>query len=420
MNTAFRIADQALGQKITAVPIIPKFDEMNPMHAVVWHGKKQVSYELMPRPLLTHSKDVVVRVTASTICGSDLHLFSGAVPDMKDGDILGHECMGIIDDIGTDVKNFKKGDRVVVAFDIACGECDYCKKEEYSCCDLTNPSKLMEELYGQRISAIFGYSHLTGGVPGCQAEYVRVPFADVNCLKIPDDLPDEKALYLSDIVPTAYHGTDIGKVTEGSTVAIWGLGPVGLLTARWCQIRKAKRIIGIDCVPERLELAKKMGIEIIDFKKNDTVKTLLAMVPGGVDTSIECVGFEWTKSWTHTLERKFGLETDTSDILTELITCTRKCGTVSIIGAYLGTSNQFPIGALMEKSLHVTGGQSFTQKYWKMCLEKIKSGEIDPTFVVSHKAKLSDTPELYKRFYNRENGVIKLFLRPDSYIPGRH
>jgi threonine dehydrogenase-like Zn-dependent dehydrogenase len=273
----------------------------------------------------------------------------------------------------------------------------------------------MEELYGQRISAMFGYSHLTGGVPGCQAEYVRVPYAEMNCLKIPDDVPDEKALYLSDIVGTSYHGTELGQVKEGSTVAIWGLGPVGLLTARWCQIRKAKRIIGIDCVPERLEVARKMGIEIIDYKKHDTTKTLLAMVPGGVDTSIECVGFEWTKSWLSALEYKLGMETDTSDILKECITCTRKAGIVSIIGVYVGTTNHFPIGALMEKSLHVTGGQSFTQKYWKMCLEKIRKGEFDPTIAVSHKAKLSNAPELYKKFYNREDGVIKLFLRPDGF-----
>jgi len=301
---------------------------------------------------------------------------------------------------------------VVVAFDIACGECDYCKRQEYSCCDTTNPSKLMEEMYGQRIAALFGYSHLTGGVPGCQAEYLRVPIADVNCLKIPDNVPDEKALYLSDIVPTSYHGTELGGVKEGTTVAIWGLGPVGLLTARWCQIRKAKRIVGIDCVPERLAIAKNLGIELIDFSKEDTVKTLLSMVPGGVDVAIECVGFEWSKTVTHKVERALNLETDTADILTECILCTRKCGTISIIGAYAGFTNHFPIGALMEKSLHVTGGQCFTQKYWKMCLEKIQKGEFDPLFVVTHKGFLSDAPQLFSKFFNREDGIVKVFLRP--------
>jgi len=419
MNAAYRLADTALGKQATPVPMIPLMDDKHPMNAIVWRGKKDVRYEQMPRPLITHPKDVIVKVTASTICGSDLHLYSNSVPDMKDGDILGHECMGIVHEVGGEIKGLSIGDRVVIAFDIACGECDYCKREEYSCCDFTNPSKLMGELYGQRTSAMFGYSHLTGGVPGCQAEYVRVPYAETNCLKIPDDVPDEKALYLSDIVGTSYHGTELGQVKEGSTVAVWGLGPVGLLTVRWCQIRKAKRIIGIDCIPERLEVARRMGIEVIDFKKNDTTKTLLAMIPGGVDTSIECVGFEWTKSWLSTLEFKLGLETDTSDILTECITCTRKAGTVSIIGVYVGTTNHFPIGALMEKSLHVTGGQSFTQKYWKMCLEKIRSGEMDPTIAVSHKAKLSNAPELYKKFYNREDGVIKVFLRPDDFHQSR-
>jgi threonine dehydrogenase-like Zn-dependent dehydrogenase len=323
--------------------------------------------------------------------------------------------MGIIEQVGSEVKNLSLGQRVVVAFGIACGTCDHCKREEYTACDTTNPSKLMEQMYGHRTAAIYGYSHLTGGVPGGQAEFVRVPFADMNCLPVPNDLPDEKALYLSDIIPTAYHGVEMGEVKEGDSVAIWGLGPVGLLIARWAQIRKAGRIIGIDCVPERLEIATKvLGIEVINFKSEDVCKTLEKLVPGGVDVAIEAAGFEYSTTWKHKVERALSLETDSCDILTECITAVRKFGKVSIIGVYSGTTNHFPIGAMMEKGLTVRGGQSPTQKYWNMALKKLQTGEFDPTFVITHKGKLSDGPELYSKFYNREEGVIKVFLRPDS------
>jgi len=334
--------------------------------------------------------------------------------------VLGHEFMGIVDDVGSEVKHLKKGQRVVVAFDIACGTCDYCKREEYTGCDTTNPSKLMESMYGHRTAALYGYSHLTGGVPGGQAEYVRVPFADVNCLPVPDDLPDEKVLYLSDVVPTAYYATEMGEVKEGTTVAIWGLGPIGLMAARWCQIRGARRIIGIDCVPERLAVAKnRLKIETINFKEQNVCKTLEQMVPGGVDCGIEAAGFEYATTMRHKVEIAVGLETDTSDILTEIITSVRKFGVVSIIGVYSGTTNHFPIGAMMEKGLTMRGGQSPTQKYWKMCLDKIKSGELDPTFILSHKANLEAGPQLYEQFYNHTNGVIKVFLRPPGISPAK-
>jgi len=305
------------------------------------------------------------------------------------------------------------GQRVVVAFDISCGFCDYCKKEQYTSCDTTNPSALSEEMFGQRPAALYGYSHLTGGVPGGQAEYVRVPWADVNCLPIPDEVPDEKALYLSDVIPTAYHGTELAQV-DGKTVGIWGLGPIGLLAARWCQIRKATRIIGIDTVPERLKLAKKLGIEVIDFKDQDVFKTIMKMVPGGLDCGIECAGYEYATTLKHKIEMKVGLEQDTADILTEMIYSVKKNGTVSIIGVYTGFTNHFPIGIMMEKGQTINGGQSPTQKYWKMALQKIVSGEFDPTFVVTHKGYLSGAPELYEKFSNKEDGVIKVFLRPDG------
>ena len=256
----------------------------------------------------------------------------------------------------------------------------------------------------------------SGGVPGGQAEYVRVPFADVNCLSIPSDVSDEKALYLSDVIPTSYHGCAIGGVKEGSTVAIWGLGPIGLLQARWCQLLGAKRIIGIDCVPERLEVARKiLSIETIDFKEKETKKALLDLVPSGVDCALEAAGFDYAKSTLHKVERFLNLETDAGDILNEMIFCTRKGGTVSIIGVYNNTVNHFPIGAMMEKHLTVVGGQSYTQKHWRMCLEKIRQGQLDPTFIISHRLTLNQVPQFYEQFDQKQGGALKCFVRPETF-----
>jgi len=256
---------------------------------------------------------------------------------------------------------------------------------------------------------------LTGGIPGGQAEYVRVPFADLNCLPIPDDVPDDKALFLSDVIPTAYHGTELANVQKGDIVGIWGLGPIGLMAARWCFIRGAAQVIGMECVPERIEIAKKLGVNVIDFSKEDVLKKIREIVPAGLDCSIECAGFEYPNTFLHKIERALHLESDTADILTECVMSTKKCGIVSIIGVYSGFANHFPIGAIMEKGITVNGGQSPTQKYWKMALEKIQTGELDPTFMISHRGSLSDAPELYKKFYKHE-GVIKVFLRPEHAL----
>jgi len=412
MNAAAHLADKVLGKEPTTTPTKPPTDPSRPMKALVWHANKDVKYLDMPRPLLAHPQDVILRITATTICGSDLHLYTGAMLDMHDGDILGHEFMGIVEEIGSEVKGIKIGQRCVAAFDIACGTCDYCKREQYTACDNTNDSKLVENMYGHKPAALFGYSHLTGGVAGGQAEYVRVPFGEVNLLPIPDKLTDEQVLFLSDVVPTAYHGTELADVKAGSTVAIWGLGPVGLMAARWCQIRGAKTVIGIDCVPERLRLASlHMKIDTINFKEQKVVDTIFKLVPGGVDCAIECAGFEYASTLIHKVERALSLETDTADILEQCFNAVRKFGNVSIIGVYTGYANHFPIGAMMEKDLTVKGGQSPTQKYWKMCLEKIESGELDPTFIISHKLNLSDGPTAYKKFYDKDQ-IIKVFLRP--------
>jgi len=414
MNAAAHIADKVLGSAPTSITPQPNVDEKHPMHALIWHGKKDIQYVEKPRPLITDQTDVILRITATTICGSDLHLYTGAMLDMHDGDILGHEFMGIIESVGSQVKKLSVGQRVVVAFGIACGSCEYCKREQYTACDTTNPSEVVEEMYGHRPAALYGYSHLTGGVPGGQSEYVRVAFADVNCLVIPDDVSDEKALYLSDVVPTAYHGTELAQVKEGTKVGIWGLGPIGLMAARWCQIRKAGKIIGIECVPERITAGRKLGITVIDFKNEDVCKRLQELVPGGLDCGIECAGFEYAKTLKHKIEMALSLETDTADIISEMIYSVRKFGIVSIIGVYSGYTNHFPIGAMMEKDLVVNGGQSPTQKYWHMALEKIRNGELDPTFIITHRDSLSAGPELYKKFYAKEDGIIKVFLRPST------
>jgi len=416
MNAAAKLADKILGKVPTSTATQPLMDESRPMGALVWKGKKNVEYKMMPRPLITDPTDVVLKITATTICGSDLHLYTNAMLDMHDDDILGHEFMGIIEEVGSAVKNLSVGQRVVVAFDIACGFCEYCQREEYTACDTTNPSKLMEEMYGHRSAALYGYSHLTGGVPGGQADYVRVPFAEVNCLPIPNEVPDEQALYLSDVVPTAYHGVELANVQKGSTVGIWGLGPIGLVAARWAQLRGASRIIGIDCVEERLNKALQLGIEVINFKKEKATDVIFEKFPRGLDCTIECAGFEYTTGILHKVERALNLETDSPDILSEMIFTTRKFGNISIIGVYSGYANHFPIGAMMEKGLNVRGGLSPTQKYWKMCLQKIQAGEIDPTFIITHKGKLSEGGELYDQFYKKD-GVIKVFLRPDAVAP---
>uniref|UniRef100_A0A915DN93 EGF-like domain-containing protein n=1 Tax=Ditylenchus dipsaci TaxID=166011 RepID=A0A915DN93_9BILA len=380
-------------------PHQPKWDDQRKMHCLVWNGKCNVDYVEHARPCITEPKDVLLKVTATTICGSDLHLYKGTFKGMRAGDIIGHEFMGIIEEVGSQVETLKVGQRVIVGFSIACGQCDYCKREEYTACDMTNPCGTVEKLYGDRPSGFYGYSHLTGGFPGGQAEYVRVAFADVNCLPIPDDIPDEKALYLTDVIPTAYHGVVMGEVGKDSVVGIWGLGPIGLMCARWCQIVGARRVIGIDTVPERLLLAKnQLGIDIIDFREEkDVVGALRRLAGGPLDVAIECAGFDYVQCWFHKLQQTIGLETDTSEIFDQMIRAVRKF-----------------VGAMMEKGLTIRGGQAPAQKYWRLCIEKIKSGELDPSFLVTHFGTLADGPKFFKMMNEKEGGCIKVFMRPES------
>jgi threonine dehydrogenase-like Zn-dependent dehydrogenase len=363
--------------------------------------------------MITEPKDALIRVTSTTICGSDLHLYLGEVPGMEKGDVMGHEFMGIVEQIGPQVKDIKPGDRVVVSFDIACGSCDYCQRAEYTLCDATNPSAEMEKLYGHRTSGMFGYSHLTGGYEGGQAEYVRVPFADMNCLKVPSHLPDEKLLFLSDIVGTGWHANELAKISKGNTVAIWGAGPVGLMAAMWAKFRGAKRVIMIDGVSYRLQFAReRLGVETINFTEHDVEDTLRIMIPGGPDAGIDAAGFRFPTTLLHKIQRAIKLETDSPQILTEIIRCVRKGGKIGIVGDYFAYTNQFPIGAFMEKGMEMSGGQSFTQRYWKELLGYIERGEVDPSFVITHKMTLEEGVEAYKMFDQKTNNAIKMFLKP--------
>jgi threonine dehydrogenase-like Zn-dependent dehydrogenase len=394
--------------------IVPRKDPSKTMTAVEWHGDQDMRVVVRPRPMITEPNDVLVRVTTTTICGSDLHLYHHEVSAMQRGDVLGHEFMGIIEDVGSEVKNIKKGDRVVVSAVISCGQCNYCKLGYMSCCDCTNPSKEMEELYGHDISGIFGYSHLTGGYDGGQAEYVRVPYGDVNCLKITSNIPDEKVLFLSDIACTGWHAVDLAGVGKGHRVAIWGLGPVGLMAAMWAKFRGAEEIYGIDAIPARLDKAAQIGVRTIDFSKEDVVSAIKRMCPGGPDVSIDAAGFRFPKSLLHRMERAMRIESDAPDILAECITCTRKHGVVSVVGDYFYHANAFPIGAFMEKALTMRSGQVFVQKYWKELLRYIEEGKVDPTFVITHRMPLEKASDAYRMFDRKEDGAIKIILKPSG------
>jgi len=385
------------------------------MRAVEFRGTKEVEVNCnRPKPLVTEPTDAIVRITSTTICGSDLHLYHNEMPGMEKGDILGHEGVGIVESTGEKVTKFKVGDRVVVSAIIACGECEYCEKKMFSCCDRTNPSKEMEEMYGHRTAGLFGYSHLTGGYDGTQAEYLRVPIADVNLLKIPADLPEEKALLLSDVACTAWHACECGDVKPGQVVAVWGCGPVGLMTQIWAKHRGASRVIGIDLVTSRLERAKdEIGSEVIDINVHpNVVARMRELVPGGPDVCIDAVGYRYSKTVTHKVQKAIGMETDSVDIVTECVKCVKKGGSLALIGDYIGTANNFPIGALMEKAITTRGGQLYCQKYWHHLLDKFVKNEVkpDPSFLFTHKMEFDRAPFAYSVFDKKEDGVIKIIL----------
>jgi len=392
-----------------------KYDHTRKMLALQFHSKENVKVGEVPVPLVTDSTDVVVKVTASTVCGSDLHLYHNLIPGMQKGDVIGHESVGIVDEVGAEVKKFKKGDRVVISAVIACGQCEYCKRHEWSCCETTNPNSAQTELYGHHTGALFGYSHMIGGYDGCQAEYVRVPFADVNLFPIPSDITDKQALCVADIACTGYHGTELAKVKNGDKVVIFGCGPVGLMAQMWSKYRGASRVIAIDIDQQRIDFAKqKLGVEVINSKEENPVDAVKKLIPGGPDKIIDCVGFRFPDSLAHKIEMKLGLETDSPNIVNTAIQMVRKNGVVTLIGDYVGYTNHFNIGALMEKHLTMNGGQLWPHNYYKLIFEAMSSGKVDPTFVLTHTLPLSKCDEAYKLFDKHEKGMIKPLILPDS------
>jgi len=412
-TTAANWAQKEMGDRKTVTTNKPKYREGQTMLALQWYGDKDVRVEEAPVPAITEPTDVICRVTGTTVCGSDLHLYHKEIFQLQRGDILGHEWIGIADEVGSAVKNIKKGDRVVASFQIACGICKFCKEGLSSMCDNTNYSSVQEKLYGKPFAGLFGYSHFAGGFAGGQAEYVRCPFGDVNLLKIPNNVPDEKALYLSDIIPTSYHAVLCAEVDKGKSVAIWGAGPIGLYSAKWSKLAKARRVIVIDHIKERLELAKSFGCDVINFDKDtDVVSALYKLEPDGVDCGIDAAAFRYTKGTLHSVQRATGMETDSSEIVNEALRAVRKFGTISLVADYAALTNQFLIGALMEKGITLRGtGQAPVQKYWKDLLKKIETGEFDPTIILSHRFQIDEFKELYDAFDKKQDGIMKTFVQ---------
>ena len=390
------------------------------MKALCWYGRGDVRVEDVPDPRILDSRDAIVKITSTAICGSDLHLYDGYMPTMEKGDILGHEPMGEVVEVGPSVTNLKAGDRVVVPFTISCGQCFFCKKGLFSCCDNSNPNaKTAEKMMGHTTAGLFGYSHLTGGFAGGQAEYLRVPFADVGPLKIPDGLPDEKVLFLSDIFPTGYMAAENAEIEQGDTVAVWGCGPVGQFAMKSARLLGAERIIAIDNVPERLNLAaRECGAETVNFDEVNVYETLQELTGGmGPDRCIDAVGCEAFAGGTpdglmDALETSTFMATDRLHVLRQAIWCCRKGGTISIPGVYVGFGDKIPIGSLMNKGLTIKTGQTHMQKYMPMLLEKVQSGEIDPSFVITHEVPLEEAPQAYATFKHKQDGCIKVVLKP--------
>ncbi len=390
------------------------------MKALTWQGKEKITCETVPDPKIEHGRDVIIKVTACAICGSDLHLMGGFMPTMERGDVLGHETMGEVIEVGRDNTKLKVGDRIVVPFTICCGECRQCKWGNWSCCERTNPNgKKQAEVYGYPLAGLFGFSHITGGFPGGQAEYLRVPYADVGPIKVLEGLTDEQVLFLSDIFPTAYQAADHCEITPEDTIAIWGCGPVGVLAVKCCMLLGAKRVIAIDEVPERLALARQAGAETIDFSKQNIQDTLMEMTHGlGPDAVIEAVGMEAhgadtlaqkvssaVMSATVSLERPFALN--------QAILACRPGGIVSMPGVYAGAVGPIALGVLMNKGLTLKTGQTHTVRYLQPLMERIQKGEIDPSFIISDRTtNLEDGPALYEKFRDKKGGCTKVVIKP--------
>jgi threonine dehydrogenase-like Zn-dependent dehydrogenase len=388
------------------------------MKAVCWERTRHVAVEDVPDPAILNPRDAIVRITSTAICGSDLHLYDGFIPTMRAGDILGHEFMGEVVETGSGVGNLKAGDRVIVPFPIACGRCFFCTHDLWSCCDNSNPNAaIAEKLYGFSPSGLFGYSHMMGGYAGGQAEYARVPYADVGPFKVPDTLTDEQVLFLTDIFPTGYMAAENCGISGGDTIAVWGCGPVGQFAIRSAFLLGAERVIAIDTVPERLQMAAESGAETLDSLHDDVFERLKDMTGGlGPDACIDAVGMEAHGAnvdyWYDKAKTMTFMATDRASALRQAINSCRKGGVVSIPGVYGGFIDKVPMGAAFNKGLQLRMGQTHVHKYLPRLMQHIEKGDIDPSFVVTHTVSLDSAPEMYQTFRDKKDGCIKVVMKP--------
>lgn len=389
------------------------------MRALTYHGKGDVRVDTHPDPEIINPRDAIIQVTSTAICGSDLHLYNGVIPGVLSGDILGHEPMGVVVETGPK-STLKKGQRVVVPFVLACGQCFHCRVEQYSACDNSNPVEkqdMSETLYGHAMSGLLGYSHMTGGYAGGQAEYLRVPFSDVGPIVVPDHLEDDQVLFLSDILPTGWMGAENAEIAPGDTVVVWGAGPVGLFAAQSARIMGAHEVIVIDHHPGRLALAKAQGAQVIDYSQTRVLEALMDMTGGiGPDAVIDAVGMEAhgmrPDNLSDTIKQKVGIGADRAGALREAITAVRKGGRLSIPGVYGGLIDKFPMGAIMQKGLTIKTGQTHVQKYLPDLLRRIEAGEIDTTWLISHRLPLEQAAEGYRMFRDEQDTCTKVVLKP--------
>jgi threonine dehydrogenase-like Zn-dependent dehydrogenase len=388
------------------------------MKAACWYGKTDIRVENVEDPKILNPRDAIVRITLTAICGSDLHLYNGFIPTMEAGDILGHEFMGEVIEIGSAVTNLKVGDRVVVPFPIACGHCFFCQRRLTSLCENSNPNAWMaEKLWGHSPSGIYGYSHMLGGYAGGQAQYVRVPFADVDHVKVPRSLTDEQVLFLSDILPTGYMAAENCNIEPGDTVAVWGCGPVGQFAMVSAYLLGAERVIGIDRFPYRMRIARDHAkAETLDYQQVDINEALNEMTGGrGPDACIDAVGMEGHAPVTGVYDRlkqAAMLETDRPPALRQAMVACRNGGTISVAGVYGGALDKVPFGAVMNRSITIRTGQTHVHRYMQPLLERIERGEIDPTFVITHRMSLNDAPDGYEIFAHKDDECLKVVMRP--------
>ena len=387
------------------------------MKATCWHGTKKVQVEQVPDPAILNARDAIIRITKTAICGSDLHIYNGMIPTMKRGDVLGHEFMGEVVEVGPGVKNLTIGDRVVVPFPIACGHCLQCEREMYSLCENSNPNAWMaEKLYGYSPCGIFGYSHMLGGYAGGQAEYARVPFADVGPLRIPDALGDEQVLFLSDIFPTGYMAAEACNIQPGDVIAVWGCGPVGQFAIKSAYMLGASRVIAIDRFQYRLRMARdKGGAETLNYEDVDVHEALRDMTGGrGPDACIDAVGMEGHAPGVagayDRVKQTLMLESDRPIALRQAILACRSGGTISVAGVYGGFIDKFPMGAIVNRSLTIKSGQTHVHRYMRPLLNRIESGEIDPSFIITHRMRLDDAPRGYETFLQKNEECMKVVL----------